>query len=210
MTVRADPATAPARGNRRRGGLAADDFRLMADCAPVMIWVADPARECVYVNRPWREFTGRELGQAIGHGWAEGIHAEDRSRTLETYRRAFEGRLPFELEYRLRRRDGEYRWLLDKGTPIVEAGDLMGFIGSCLDITDRMRAEQAARKREEDFKRLAENIPDVIARFDRRGACLFSNPALEPAFGVRSADFIGRDAAEALPARLACPLGEAL
>jgi PAS domain S-box-containing protein len=86
----------------------------------------------------------------------------------------------------------------------------MGFIGSCLDITDRMRAEQAARKREEDFKRLAENIPDVIARFDRRGACLYANRALEPAFGVRAADLIGRHAAEALPAPLAGPLGEAL
>ena len=210
MTVGADPAPAPARGTRRRGGLAADDFRLMADCAPVMSWVADPARECVYVNRPWSDFTGRDLGQAVGHGWAEGIHPEDRARTLDTYRRAFDACRPFELEYRLRRRDGEYRCLLDKGTPIVDGGELKGFIGSCLDITDRMRAEQEARKREEDFKRLAENIPDVIARLDRDRYCLYANPAVEPAFGVRARDLIGRDAADVLPAPIAAPLTEAV
>ena len=182
----------------------------MADCAPVMIWVADPARECVYVNRPWREFTGRELGEAVGHGWADGIHADDRDRTLEAYRRAFEACRPFELEYRLRRRDGEYRWLLDKGTPILEGHDLKGFIGSCLDITDRMRAEQEARKREEEFKRLAENIPDVIARLDRGQFCLYANPAVAQAFGVQARDLIGRHAADVLPAHIAGPLAEAV
>jgi two-component system sensor kinase FixL len=126
----------------------------MADCAPVMIWVADPSRECVYVNRPWREFTGRELGEAIGHGWAEGIHAEDRARTLETYRRGFEACRPFELEYRLRRRDGEYRWVLDRGVPrFSRDGVFLGYVGCCIDIDDRKRAEDdLARSLERERK----------------------------------------------------------
>jgi PAS domain S-box-containing protein len=143
MSARAEPAPPPRRGGRRRGN-AADDFRLMADYAPVMIWVSGPDRKCVYVNRPWLEFTGRALEEALDHGWSDGIHPEDRDRVLGEYARAFTAIEPFELEYRLRRHDGWYRWLLDKGAPVVVDGELNGFIGSCLDITDRMLAEKSA------------------------------------------------------------------
>jgi PAS domain S-box-containing protein len=209
MSVRAEPAAAPRRGARRRGD-AADDFRLMADCAPVMIWVSGPDRQCVYVNRPWLEFTGRTLEDALGEGWREGIHPEDRARALGEYERAFIATEPFELEYRLRRRDGKFRWLLDKGVPVVVDGELNGFIGSCLDITDRMLAEQAARKREEDFKTLAESIPDVIVRIDAASRCAYANPAAKQALGLEPGELIGRSLADiALPEQIAAPLAEA-
>ena len=193
MSVRADPASAPPRGNRRRGD-AADDFRLMADSSPVMIRVSGADRRCAYVNRPWLEFTGRALEDCVGDGWTEGIHPEDRARVLEARVAAFDALAPFELEYRLRRHDGEYRWLLDKGVPVIAEGELTGFIASSLDITDRMAAEQAARKREEHFKTLAENIPDVIVRFDRERRCVYANPAVRQAFGLDPAALVGRTA----------------
>ena len=148
MSARAAAASATPRGSRR--GESADHFRLMADCAPVMIWVASPDRKCVYLNRPWLDFTGRALDDELGFGWHAGIHPEDRERCLGARERAFAGWEPFEVEYRLRRRDGEHRWLLDKGVPLVHDERLSGYIGSCVDITDRRLAEEATRRREEE------------------------------------------------------------
>ncbi len=191
MTGRAAPASPPPPRSARRGETA-DHFRLMADYAPVMIWLAGPDRNCVYFNRPWLEFTGRPLESELGLGWTAGLHPDDRERFLAQYARAFEARTPFEVEYRLRRRDGEYRWLFDKGVPLLHEGKLSGFVGSCADMTDRMQAEQAARKREEDFKTLAENIPDVIARFDRDLRHLYVNRALPESMRGPSSEAISR------------------
>jgi PAS domain S-box-containing protein len=180
----ADAAPAPASPRGRRRGADADNFKLLADFAPVMIWVASPDRRCVYFNRPWIEFTGRDAEAELGFGWTDGVHPDDIDATLEAYQRAFENREPLEVEFRLRRHDGEYRWLIDKGVPLIGEGRLNGFVGSCLDITDRMVAERAARKREQDFQTLAENIPDVIARLDRRLVPVYVNRPLEQAFGA--------------------------
>jgi PAS domain S-box-containing protein len=209
MTAGPAPAPAPTRGARARGS-AAEHFRLMADCAPVMIWVAGPDGRNVYFNRPWLSFTGRALEAELGHGWREGLHPEDAARRARAYAEALASLRPFEVEYRLRRHDGEYRWLLDKGVPLVTDGRLSGFVGSCLDITDRMRAEQEARRREEDFKTLAENIPDVIARFDRELRYLYVNRAAESAFGRRPDELIGRRCGEAgMPSSVVVPMREA-
>src|SRR6202158_4146199 len=195
----------------RRRGNTAEHFRLMADCAPVMIWVAGPEGKCVYFNRPWLEFTGRSPDAELGFRWTEGIHADDRERCLATYARAFQERIAFEIEYRLRRLDGQYRWLLNKGVPLVSEGTLSGFVGSCVDITDRMLAEQAARKREEDFKTLAENIPDVIARLDQDFRYLYVNRAFEQALGHRPEEVIGRHKDDLkLPEHIDAPLTQAV
>jgi PAS domain S-box-containing protein len=209
MSVR--PAQAAPSSRAARGSNTADPFRLMADCAPVMIWVAGPDRRCVYFNRPWLEFTGRPLESQLGRGWTDGIHEDDRERCLAAYGEGFAASLPFEVEYRLRRHDGEYRWLLDKGVPLLADGRLSGFVGSCLDITDRMHAEQEARKREEGFKALAENIPDVIARLDRNFRYLYANRAVEQVFGRKPEEIIGRRKSElGLPAHILNPLTEAV
>ncbi len=197
----ARPAPAPGAPRARQRDASADHFRLMADCAPVMIWVAGTDRRCVYFNVPWLEFTGRPVEEELGHGWTAGVHPEDRVRCIAAYTQAFSAARPFELEFRLRRRDGEFRWLLTKGVPVVSGGSVGGFVGSCVDITDRMRAEQAARKREEDFKTLAENIPDVIVRFDRELRCLYVNRAAEHALGAGPGALIGRRRGETPLAR---------
>ena len=122
-------------------------FRVMADSAPVLIWVAGPDKLCSFFNRHWLEFTGRTLEQELGNGWADGVHPEDWPRFLETYTRAFEVHRPFELEFRLRRHDGEYRWMLNHGVPRFAGADpFNGYIGSSVDITDRRQAEEMVRR----------------------------------------------------------------
>lgn len=116
-------------------------FRLVSNTAPVMIWTAGTDRLCTYLNQCWLDFTGRPLEAQLGDGWAENIHSEDLNQCRETYSRAFDQRLPFSMEYRLRRSDGEYRWILDTGVPRFNPdGSFAGYIGSCLDITDRKLA----------------------------------------------------------------------
>jgi PAS domain S-box-containing protein len=119
-------------------------FRLVANSAPVMIWMCAPDKLCTYVNQPWLDFTGRPLETELGSSWAEGVHPEDKQACVEAYAQAFDRRQPFTIEYRLRRQDGEYRWILDSGVPRLNAdGSFAGYIGSAVDVTDRKRAEEA-------------------------------------------------------------------
>jgi two-component system cell cycle sensor histidine kinase/response regulator CckA len=112
-------------------------FRTMADAAPVMIWVAGTDKLCIFVNKNWLEFTGRSLDQELGTGWAKGVHPDDFQRCYSTYSSSFDERQAFQMEYRLRRADGEYRWILDRGIPRFAAnGVFAGYLGSCVDITD--------------------------------------------------------------------------
>ena len=116
-------------------------FRATADSAPVLIWMADLTRSCDYFNRQWLEFTGRTLEQELGDGWAQGVHPDDAPRCSVTYREAFEARQPFSTEYRLRRFDGEYRWVIEHGVPrFAPDGSFLGYIGACMDITDQKQS----------------------------------------------------------------------
>jgi PAS domain S-box-containing protein len=128
-------------------------FKLMADSAPVMIWMSDATKACTWFNSPWLQFTGRSLEQEKGNGWTEGVHADDLERCLKTYETHFDARTPFEMEYRLRRHDGEFRWILDRGTPLFEGNQFNGFIGSCIDISERKEVE-----RERDETLLSEHL----------------------------------------------------
>ncbi|MFL6385864.1 MAG: PAS domain S-box protein [Terriglobales bacterium] len=118
-------------------------FRLLANTAPVMIWTAGIDRKCSYVNKTWLDFTGRTFEAELGDGWVDGVHPDDSKRCFETYAGAFNQRESFEMEYRVRRKDGEYRWVLDYGVPRFNPdGAFAGYIGSCIDITDRKLAEE--------------------------------------------------------------------
>jgi PAS domain S-box-containing protein len=119
-------------------------FRLVANTAPVMIWTAGTDHKCSYVNKTWLDFTGRPLEAELGDGWVEGLHPDDLTRCLQTYTEAFNRRESVELQYRLRRKDGEYRWILDDGVPRFNPdGTFAGYIGSCIDITERKLAEES-------------------------------------------------------------------
>ena len=116
-------------------------FRTTADVAPVLIRMSDSSKACDYFNRQWLEFTGRTMEQEIGDGWTEGVHPDDLQSCLSIYNTAFDARQPFEMEYRLRRFDGEYRWVVDHGVPRFAADGLfVGYIGACMDITEQKKA----------------------------------------------------------------------
>jgi PAS domain S-box-containing protein len=146
-------------------------FRTMADTAPVMIWVADPDKLCTYFNQQWLDFTGRTMGQEIGNGWLEGVHPEDVERCLEVYSNAFDRRDGFTMEFRLRRVDGKFRWVFDTGAARFSPGaGFLGYIGSCIDITERKASEEALanlsgqliRAREDECARIARELHDDV------------------------------------------------
>lgn len=119
-------------------------FRMIANSAPVMIWISGPDKLCTYFNQPWLEFTGRPFEAELGNGWTEGVHPEDLNGCLDVYTKAFDQRGSFKLQYRLRRHDGEYRWVSDIGVQRSNPdGSITGYIGSCIDITDLKLAEEA-------------------------------------------------------------------
>lgn len=121
-------------------------FRNMANTAPVMLWMSGTDKLCEFFNKGWLDFTGRTMAEESGNGWAQGVHRDDLQHCLEVYLKSFDARIDFEMEYRLRRYDGEYRWILDRGSPRYAAnGDFLGYIGSAIDITDRKRADEADR-----------------------------------------------------------------
>jgi PAS domain S-box-containing protein len=130
-------------------------FKNMADAAPVMIWASDPDKRCTYFNQQWLDFTGRAMRQELGDRWTEGVHEEDLQVCLQTYNSAFDRREPFRMEYRLRRADGQFRWIYDTGAPrFSPAGEFLGYIGSCVDITERKRAELALREAHAELARV--------------------------------------------------------
>jgi len=144
-------------------------FRSVANTAPVMIWVTGTDKLCTFVSKGWLDFTGRTLEQELDKGWAESLHREDHDRCLAIYENSFDARKPFEMEYRLHRKDGEYRQVLDIGTPrYSEDGAFLGYIGSCIDVSALKLAEEAAHQltghliyaQEETRKELARELHD--------------------------------------------------
>ncbi len=133
-------------------------FRLLVDVAPVMVWVAGQDKLCTDFNKPWLDFTGRSLQQELGNGWTSGVHPDDLDRCMANYLASFDARRDFRMEYRLRRADGEYRWVLDSGTPLYREGEFAGYVGTCIDVTEqkliaeRTRAAAALRESEERQK----------------------------------------------------------
>ena len=124
-------------------------FRIVADAAPVLIWVSGGDRLCTFFNKAWLEFTGRTLKQEMGHGWKEGVHPNDLQR-LDTHKAAFDARKTLVMQYRLRRNDGEYRWISDQGVPRYDAqGRFTGYIGSCVDVTELISKEHALHESKE-------------------------------------------------------------
>jgi PAS domain S-box-containing protein len=130
-------------------------FRNMANCAPALIWMAGHGKRREFFNHGWLAFTGRNLEQEIGNGWVQGVHPDDMQHCREICQSALDARRPFEIEYRLRRHDGEYRWVLDTAAPrFTPDAEFMGYVGTAVDITDKKQAEESHR-RVEHLQRLA-------------------------------------------------------
>jgi PAS domain S-box-containing protein len=168
-------------------------FRTMLDAAPVMIWMSDTDRLCTFFNKRWLDFTGRTLEQEMGNGWSEGVHPDDFERCLNVYVSSFDARKDFTMEYRLRRRDGVYRWILDTGVPQEDVdGTFLGYVGSCVDISDRRQAE-------EKFRSALEFLPVAILMVDQHGRIVLANEQTERLFGYQRDELIAQPATMLVP-----------
>ena len=142
-------------------------FQIVADAAPVLIWMAGVDKLCTFFNKPWLQFTGRSMEQEFGNGWAEGVHEKDLERCLQVYTSAFDARQPFVMQYQLRRHDGEYRWISDQGVPRYDTnGTFAGYIGSCVDVTELVNKDRALRESEERMREAAEAVNLGIWEWD--------------------------------------------
>src|SRR5213076_867683 len=170
-------------------------FRTVANAAPVMIWMSGTDKACTFFNKGWLDFTGRKLEQELGNGWADGVHREDFDRCHKVYESCFDARQPFTMEYRLRRHDGEYRWLLDTGTPrFADDGAFLGYIGSCIDITELKRGE-------EKFRLVLDGAPNATIMVDSAGVISFANAPAATVFGYPLSELNGCHVETLIPER---------
>ncbi|BAY61292.1 two-component hybrid sensor and regulator [Calothrix brevissima NIES-22] len=144
-------------------------FHNIADNTPVLIWISGTDTLCYYFNKTWLNFTGRTLEQEIGDGWAQGVHPEDLQTCFDTYINAFEARQNFQMEYRLRRYDGEYRWVLDTGVArFTHEGEFLGYMGSCVDITERILAEKTLQQLNQQLEARVEERTAALTESQER------------------------------------------
>ena len=169
-------------------------FRILADNAPVLVWHADAQNRRIGFNQQWLDFTGRTMQQELGTGWIECIHPEDVERVVRTSQEHADRRQPFEMEFRMRRHDDTYRWVLDRGVPNFTESDrsFAGYIGSCIDITERKQMEREMRASRAELTFVTDNAPVMLAHCDRDSRYIFVNRAYTERLGKRVDEVIGR------------------
>ncbi|MBW4485470.1 MAG: PAS domain S-box protein [Tildeniella torsiva UHER 1998/13D] len=168
-------------------------FRSMADNAPVMIWVTDSTGYCTYLSQSWYDFTGQTEETGLGLGWLEAVHPDDQAMSSQTFLTANRLQQGFQLEYRLRHKDGTYRWAIDAASPWLGAdGQFKGYIGSVLDIGDRKQIEEALRQRETELRLVTNAVPALIAFVDADQRYRFNNQGYEDWFNQSATDLYGK------------------
>ncbi|HKK82518.1 MAG TPA: PAS domain S-box protein, partial [Prolixibacteraceae bacterium] len=178
-----------------------NQYRNLANAGLALIWTAGTDKLCNYFNEPWLKFTGKTLEQEIGNGWTKGVHPDDFDRCMETYVAAFDKREPFEMEYRLRHASGEYRVILDMGTPnYTSRGEFVGYIGHCFDITEREQIEKALKKSEEKMRSIYRVAPAGIGVIINR-VLKDVNPRICKMTGYNREELLGKNARMLYPTR---------
>jgi PAS domain S-box-containing protein len=153
-----------------------DFYLTLLDDFPTITWRSGIDAKTNYVNKTALDFGGRTFDQEMGDGWLDAVHPDDLERLGKVVLDAFDAREPFELDYRLRRYDGEYRDMLNVGRPFCDLdGEFAGYIGTCYDITERKQGEEALRRSEKRNRALIDAIPDAITRINREGVYLDAN-----------------------------------
>jgi two-component system sensor kinase FixL len=169
-------------------------FRIVADAAPVLIWMSDIDKLCTFFNKPWLNFTGRTLEQEVGNGWADGVHRDDLQSCLKIYTEAFDARQPFVMQYRLRRHDGEFRWISDQGVARHDRqGNFVGYIGSCVDVTELMNKDAALKQSEERMRLAADAVNLGIWEWDLSSDEIWATNARRALLGWPASGKIGLD-----------------
>jgi len=164
-------------------------YRTLANSGQALIWTSGTDKKSDYFNQPWLDFTGHPLEHELGDGWLAGVHPDDRARCADTFAHTFERRERFNMTYRLRRHDGEYRWIQDNGTPRYDGeGRFLGYIGHCLDITDHKRTELSLL----EFRTAVEQSVDGIALVDLQGNVRFINEAWAKMHGMTTTEPLGK------------------
>lgn len=169
-------------------------FKKVADHAPVLIWMSGTDKLCYYFNKAWLNFTGRTIQEEDGNGWAEGVHPDDFDRCIEIYTTAFDKREEFYMEYRLRRHDGEYRWLSDNGVPrFAPDGIFEGFIGACMDIHDSVISRHLIKESEERLNIVIEASDLAVWEFDIKGGQGIFSDKYAHIFGYKTGETLERE-----------------
>jgi PAS domain S-box-containing protein len=173
-------------------GESEERFRVVADSAPVLIWMAGPDGQLAWFNKHWLTFVGAPMERQVAGEWKEAIHPEDREHCMGIYAGAFDRRENFRMECRLRRHDGEYRWLLNQGTPRHQAGEFAGFIGSCVDITDNKDAEERVRLSEQQMRLVTDHASVFLCQIDQGHRFKYVNRAYARRYGLDPSAFTDR------------------
>ncbi|MDB5039038.1 MAG: multi-sensor signal transduction histidine kinase [Bacteriovoracaceae bacterium] len=175
-------------------------FMNIADAVPVLIWISNAEGACFHFNKRWLNFTGRTLQQERNSGWQEGIHPNDRTNYLRSVRKSIDSREEFKAEFRLRRFDGQYRFMLEHGVPQYSSnGKFRGFIGSCTDITDEKLISQSLEQQLKDYELIFNSAPGIIIYKDTQNNVLRINRTGAELFGKTREEIEGRNARDLLP-----------
>ncbi|HEV2993544.1 MAG TPA: EAL domain-containing protein [Acidimicrobiia bacterium] len=174
-------------------------FRRVADSAPVMMWMTDASDRVVFFNERWYDFTGRPPEEELGYGWQEALHPDDRERVAKAVQARLGEGEPYEIDYRVRIADGSYRRVVDVGVPRYDAeGGFIGHVGTVIDVTDRIEAEEAARRSESRFRALIQHSHDLVSIYDDQGRFVYASPSHERVLGYAPDELLGRSAIELL------------
>jgi PAS domain S-box-containing protein len=173
-------------------------FRVVADSAPVLIWLATPDQVRTWFNKHWLKFVGRPLAQEIGSGWRDNLHPDDAQRYMDTYVNGFTARREFRIEYRLRRHDGKYRWLLSHGVPRYQGSQFAGLIGSCVDITEHKEAEALVRSSELQMRLVTDHASVLLVHLNSEHRFKFVNMAYALRYGRQPQEMVGKHLSEVI------------
>ena len=170
-----------------------EKFRNLTEHSPMLIWMSDQQAMCTYFNQRWLEFRGRSLEAEKGMGWTQGLHLEDKEQTINSYLQAFNKRESFDLEYRLKNRNNEYRRIYDIGTPMYDQNNqFMGYIGSCIDITERARAEDQVRQSEQQKSLILQSMREKLVFLDTCLSIQWTNHAALELTGMNQEELKNR------------------
>jgi PAS domain S-box-containing protein len=176
-------------------------FRSLADAAPAMLWVTEQDGTCSFLSRGWYEFTGQTEAAGLGTGWRHSVHPDDRAACDAVFDAAHVEREPFVVEYRARRHDGVYRWVIDSARPrLGPGGEFLGYVGSVIDVTERKQSEQGVRRSQEQLELLSDIVPALISYVGPDRCYRLCNAEYSKWFGLSRREIVGRPMREVLGA----------